>query len=192
MKGRRHTLGLQRDQTENNRERFIPPPLYGFTILVSRKGFPKAGVREMLDPSAELAYRLEAWLMESIDPKLRPIIGAYIEQRKISTFLKKASEEGDETLLNTLVDPNKKRAAYKSGPRVEMLIETLTSDGTVTAACERIVQPENSQMGLVTLLKEFMDLLNVMTTDHEATKRNIPGMPDSFMEPKPRLMDLDD
>ncbi|DAC22361.1 MAG TPA: hypothetical protein D7H91_02695, partial [Candidatus Poseidoniales archaeon] len=95
-------------------------------------------------------------------------------------------------LLNTLVNPNKKRAAHKSGPRVEMLIETLTSDGTVTAACERIVQPENSQMGLVTLLKEFMDLLSVMTTDHEATKRNIPGMPDSFMEPRPRLMDLDD
>ena len=192
MKGRRHTLGLQRDRTENNRERFIPPPLYGFTLLVSRKGFPKDNVRNMLDPSAELAYRLEASLMESIDPKLRPIVGAYIEQRKISTLLKKASEEGDETLLDTLVNPNKNRAAYKSGPRVEMLIETLTSDGTVTAACERIVQPENSQMGLVTLLKEFMDLLSVMTTDHEATRRNIPGMPDSFMEPKPRLMDLDE
>ena len=192
MKGRRHTLGRQRDRTENNRERFIPPPLYGFTLLVSRKGFPKDNVRNMLDPSAELAYRLEAWLVESIDPKLRPIIGAYIEQRKISTLLKKAGEEGDETLLDTLVNPNKNRAAYKSGPRVEMLIETLTSDGTVTAACERIVQPANSQMGLVTLLKEFMDLLNVMTTDHEATRRNIPGMPDSFMEPRPRLMDSDE
>jgi len=192
MKGRRHTLGLQRDQTESNRERFIPPPLHGFTLLVSRKGFPKNSVRNMLDPSAELAYRLEASLMESIDPKLKPIVGAYIEQRKISTLLKKASEAGDETLLDTLVDPNKKRAAHKSGPRVEMLIETLTSDGTVTAACERIVQPENSQMGLVTLLREFMDLLAVMTTDHEETKRNIPGMPASFMEPRPRLMDLDD
>ena len=190
MKGRRHTLGLQRDRTENNRERFIPPPLHGFTLLVGRQGFPKASIKEMLDPSAELAYRLEATLLESLSPELQPIVGAYIEQRKISTFLKKASEEGDEILLTSLVDPNKKKGVYHSGPRVEMLIETLNPDGTVTAACERIVQPENSHMGMVNLLKEFMDLLNVMTTDHEASKRNILGMPESFMQPSPRLMDL--
>lgn len=191
MKGRRHTLGLQRDQTENNRERFIPPPLHGFTLLVGRQGFPKASIKEMLDPSAELAYRLEATLLESLSPELQPIVGAYVEQRKISTFLKKASEEGDETLLTSLVDPNKKRGVYRSGPRVEMLIETLNPEGTVTAACERIVLPENSHMGMVNLLKEFMDLLKVMTTDHEGSKRNIRGMPESFMEPSPRLMDLD-
>lgn len=191
MKGRRHTLGLQRDQTESNRERFIPPPLHGFTLLVGRQGFPKASIKEMLDPSAELAFRLEATLLESLSPALRPIVGAYIEQRKISTFLKKASEEGDETLLTSLVDPNKKRGVFRSGPRVEMLIETLSPDGTVTAACERIVQPENSHMGMVNLLKEFMDLLGVMTTDHEGTKRNIPGMPESFMQPSPRLMELE-
>ena len=55
-----------------------------------------------------------------------------------------------------------------------------------------MVLPENSHMGMVNLLKEFMELLDVMTTDHEATKRNVRGMPDSFMEPKPRLMNLDD
>ena len=91
MKGRRHTLGLQRDQTETNRERFIPPPLHGFTLLVTRQGFPKASIVEMLDPSAELAYRLETAILESLDPSLRPIVGAYVEQRKISTFLKKAT-----------------------------------------------------------------------------------------------------
>ena len=192
MKGRRHTLGLQRNQNESNRERFIPPPLHGFTLLVGRRGFPKTSIKEMLDPSAELAYRLEAALLESLDPSLRPIVGAYIEQRKISTILKKATEEGDEALLNSLVDPNKKRGAYKSGPRVEMMIEVLNAEGTVTAACERMVMPENSHMGMVNLLKEFMDLLNVMTTEHEATKRNIRGMPDSFMEPRPGLMNLDD
>jgi len=192
MKGRRHTLGLQRDQTESNRERFIPPPLHGFTLLVTRRGFPKSNISDMLDPSAELAYRLETALLESLDPSLRPIVGAYIEQRKISTFLKKATKEGDEALLTSLVDPNKKRGVFKAGPRVEMLIETLNPSGTITAACERLVQPENSHLGMVNLLKEFMELLSVMTTDHEGTKRNILGMPPSFMEPSPRLMDLYD
>ena len=49
MKGRRHTLGLQRNQNESNRERFIPPPLHGFTLLVGRRGFPKTSIKEMLD-----------------------------------------------------------------------------------------------------------------------------------------------
>ena len=72
MKGRRHTLGLQRDQTESNRERFIPPPLHGFTLLVTRQGFPKASIANLLDPSAELAYRLEAALLSIFIRKCLP------------------------------------------------------------------------------------------------------------------------
>ena len=192
MKSRRHTLGLQRDQSESNRERFLPPPLHGFTLLVARDGFPKASIKEMIDPSAELAYRLESAMLESLDPSLHPIIGLYVEQRKISTFLKKANQEGDETLLTSLVDPNKKKGVYKSGPRVEMLIETLNPQGTVTAACERIVLPENSHVGMVNLLKEFMELFTIMTSDHEATNRRMPGMPADFNDAKPRLMNMDE
>ena len=190
MKSRRHTLGLQRDQSESERERFVPPPLHGFTLLVARHGFPKGSLREMVDPSAELAYRLESAMLESLDPVYHPITGMYVEQRKISTFLKKATNEGDETLLNTLVDPNKKKGVYKAGPRVELLIETLNPSGTVTAACERIVLPEDSHVGMVNLLREFMELVNLMTSEHESTKRNIPGLPASFSEPRPAMMRL--
>lgn len=192
MKSRRHTLGLQRDQSESDRERFVPPPLHGFTLLVAREGFPKASIREMVDPSAELAYRLEIAMLESLDPELHSITGMFVEQRKITTFLKKANEEGDETLLNTLVDPNKKKGVYKGGPRVELLIETLNPSGTVTAACERIVLPEDSHVGMVNLLREFMELVNLMTTEHEGTKRSIPGLPAWFSEPRPALMRLNE
>jgi porphobilinogen deaminase len=192
MKSRRHTLGLQRDQSENERERFVPPPLHGFTLLVGREGFPRATLKEMVDSTAELAYRLETAMLESLDPSLHPITGIFVEQRKMTTFLKKAQEEGDETLMLSLVDPNKKKGVYKSGPRVEMLIETLNPRGTVTASAERIVLPENSHIGMVNLLREFMELLTVMTTDHEGSKRTIHGMPPGFNDPSPRLMDLND
>lgn len=192
MKSRRHTLGLQRDQSESQRERFVPPPLHGFTLLVARHGFPKATLKEMVDPTAELAYRLETAMLESLDPSLHLITGLFVEQRKMTTFLKKAQEEGDETLMTSLVDPNKAKGVYKSGPRVEMLIETLNPQGTVTAACERIVLPENSHTGMVNLLREFMELLTIMTTDHEGSKRTVPGMPPGFNDPSPRLMDLND
>ena len=131
-------------------------------------------------------------MLESLDPSLHGITGMYVEQRKVSTFIKKANEEGDETLINTLVDPNKKRGVYKKGPRVEMIIETLNPSGTVTAACERIALPENSHLNMVNLLREFMELVTLMTTDHEATKRSTPGMPESFNEAKPSLMKLND
>ncbi|MGB1587454.1 MAG: hypothetical protein ACPHJD_01420 [Poseidonia sp.] len=192
MKSRRHTLGLQRDQSENERERFVPPPLHGFTLLVGREGFPRATLKEMVDSTAELAYRLETAMLESLDPSLHPITGIFVEQRKMTTFLKKAQEEGDETLMLSLVDPNKKKGVYKSGPRVEMLIETLNPRGTVTASAERIVLPENSHIGMVNLLREFMELLTVMTTAHEGSKRTIHGMPPGFNDPSPRLMDLND
>ena len=192
MKSRRHTLGLQRDPSEDHRERFIPPPLHGFTLLVARDGFPKGNLADMTDPSAELAYRMEHAIINGIDPHLRDLVGAYVEQRKISTFLKNASDQGDETMLNTLVDPNKKRGAYRGGPRVEMLIETLNSSGTVTAACERIVLPENSHIGMVNLLKEFMELLTIMTREHETSLRRIPGMPEGYHEAKQGLLDLDE
>jgi len=183
---------LQRDPSEDHRERFIPPPLHGFTLLVARDGFPKGNLADMTDPSAELAYRMEHAIINGLDPNLRDLVGAYVEQRKISTFLKNASDQGDETMLNTLVDPNKKRGAYRGGPRVEMLIETLNSSGTVTAACERIVLPENSHIGMVNLLKEFMELLTIMTREHETSLRRIPGMPEGYHEAKPGLLDLDE
>jgi len=36
IRSRRHTLGLQREQPKGLRERFIPPPMHGFTLLVGR------------------------------------------------------------------------------------------------------------------------------------------------------------
>lgn len=192
MKSRRHTLGLQRDQSESERERFIPPPLHGFTLLVAREGFPKAELKDMIDPSAELAYRLELTMLQSLDPTLHAITGMFVEQRKISTFLKKATDEGDETMLNSLVDPNKKRGVYKSGPRVELIVETLSPDGKRTASCERIVLPEDSHVGMVNLLREFMELVTIMTTAHEGSKRTVPGLPTSMSEPSPALMKLNE
>jgi len=50
--------------------------------------------------------------------------------------------------------------------------------------------PEDSHVGMVNLLREFMELVNLMTTEHDSTKRNIPGLPDSFSEPRPAMMRL--
>jgi hypothetical protein len=191
MKSRRHTLGLQRDPTEQERERFVPPPLHGFALLVTRHGFPTKTLAEMADPSAYLAWRMESSMLESMDQDMQGLVGIYVEQRKLRTILKSAKNEGDEMVLDALVDPedpNKK--VLRGGPRLEFMIETLSPEGTVTASCHRIVATEDGHMGMVNVLKEFTQLVALMTTDHEAMKRGVPGMPPAFMEPSPRMLTL--
>ena len=190
FKSRRHTLGLQRNDVNQNRERFIPPPLHGFTLLVGRKGFPSGTISAMLDPSALLAYRLEKTIMESLDPVLHHRVGVHVEQRKISTILKEATQLGDESTKESLLDPDMK--ALKGGPRVEMMIETLNPSGSITAATERVVLPENSHIGMVNLLREFLNLVTMMSTDHEELKRSIPGLPPKFSQASSRMMDYDE
>ena len=190
FKSRRHTLGLQRNDSDQNRERFIPPPLHGFTLLVARKGFVGSNISAMLDPSAFLAYRLENAIMDSLDPVLHERVGVHVEQRKISTILREATRIGDESTQESMLNPEGK--AVKGGPRVELMIETLNPSGSITAACERVVLPENSHIGMVNLLREFLNLVTMMSTDHEELKRTIPGMPAEFSESSLRMMDYDE
>ena len=193
MKSRRHTLGLQRDPTEQDRERFVPPPLHGFALLVTRQGFPAKTLADMADPSAYLAWRLESSMLESMDSDMTELVGIHVEQRKLRTILKSAKNEGDEMVLDALVDPeHPNRKVLRGGPRLEFMIETLSPDGAVTASCHRIVASEDGHMGMVNVLKEFTQLLAMMTTDHEAMKRGVPGMPQTFMDPAPRMLSLQD
>lgn len=87
---RRHTLGMQRENPEQEFERFsfIPPPLGGFTILVSRDGFPNSSIYFLNDQAAELCYEVENSIYESLSDKLKPISGIYVEQKKLATILR--------------------------------------------------------------------------------------------------------
>ena len=54
-KPRRHTLGMQRK--DDARSRFIPIPLEGYTILLTRKDFPASRFSKVIDMGAALAFR---------------------------------------------------------------------------------------------------------------------------------------
>ena len=104
--------------------------------------------------------------------------------------MKEATQLGDESTKESLLDPDMK--ALKGGPRVEMMIETLNPSGSITAATERVVLPENSHIGMVNLLREFLNLVTMMSTDHEELKRSIPGLPPTFSQASSRMMDYDE
>ena len=87
---RRHTLGMQRENPEQEFERFsfIPPPLGGFTVLVSRNGFPTAIINNLNDTAAQLCYEVENSIYESLSNELKQISGLFVEQKKLTTILK--------------------------------------------------------------------------------------------------------
>ena len=188
FKARRHTLGLQRENPE--RARFIPPALNGFTLLVARSGFPTARLHDMVDPSSFICYRMEVSIQESLPENLQEITGILVEQRKISTIIREAKRTQDEQTLAAIVNPEKK--VKVGGNRLELKIETLNRDGTVTAAAERVCPIEDSHMGMVALLREFNLLLSAMMQEHEEVLRAYEGLPEEYKEARSALLDLDE
>jgi len=185
-KARRHTLGLQRDNPE--RTHFVPPPLHGFTLLVARNGFKSASVQPMCDNGAYIAHRMEVAFLASIPEELHPITGIFVEQRKIAAILREANRSKDEhTLESVLGVDNRIKVA---GQRLEMRIETLNHQGTVTAGAERVCPVEESHMGMVSVLREFQILLELMQSEHEEIPRLHIGLPEDFTDARPALLDL--
>jgi hypothetical protein len=186
FKARRHTLGLQRENPE--RTHFIPPPLYGFTLLVAREGFPSATVQPMCDNGAFIAHRMEVAFLASIPEALHPITGIFVEQRKVAAILREANRSNDEQTLEGVLDIDAKIKI--PGPRLEMRIETLNHFGTVTAGAERVCPVEESHMGMVNVLREFQILLDMMQSEHEEIPRTHIGLSEEFMMARPALLDL--
>jgi hypothetical protein len=183
-KARRHTLGLQKGSPE--RSHFVPPPLNGFTLIVGRVGFPKKRVEHILDPPAEFAYRIESALLDSIPSDLVELTGIHVEQRGIGTILREAKRNNDDWTMSAMIDTEKK--VRESGTRVEMIIETLSVDGKVSACAEQVGPIEKHRIAMVNLLQEWGSVLTTLTSEHQATNRKIRNMPDEFHEERPAMM----
>ena len=187
FKARRHTLGLQRENPE--RTHFVPPPLHGFTLLVARNGFPSESVQVMCDNGAFISHRMEVAFLASIPEELHGITGIFVEQRKISAILREANRSNDEQTLDGVLNIDKR--VKDPSPRLEMRIETLNHHGTVTAGAERVCPVEESHMGMVNVLKEFQNLLDMMLSEHEEIPRQHIGLDEEFSMARPPLLNLE-
>ncbi len=180
IKSRRHTLGLQRG--ESGRQRFLPPPWQGFTLLMARPGFPLDIIIKDLDESAYLAFSLESILFSGIDENIRTYIGLYVGQRQIGTVLREFDSEEDIHSLSELTDGDGKPRSSK--PRVELMLEVLNHDGSVTISVERIAPHDVAGEAAIRILQTFTDLVEIATMDHPASPRH--------GDARPPMMNLDD
>ncbi|MBJ23175.1 MAG: hypothetical protein CMB64_00755 [Euryarchaeota archaeon] len=137
-KGRRRSLGMQIGNTPS-RQRFIPPPLRGFSVLISRSGFPSSIFEDLDDSQARICFGVESRLYLDIDSE--ELVGINASIRRISTISKTLSEEGgltldilDEKLLNLeRFDDSLKDVDQM----VEVIIETLDDSGKITCSLEK-------------------------------------------------------
>ena len=175
-RARRHTLGMQRQ--DDTRSRFIPVPLEGYTVLLTRDDFPISRFSKVIDAGAALSLRLEMTILDSIDENMLDKIGLMVEQRKVRTILTDVGNRGRtlgfENPLNewkTFTSVSQTQGPKDSDPRIDIILETVSKDGMVTTSVERIFPLEESHSGAHNLVFNWNQLLMVMREIPEADKR---------------------
>ena len=206
---RRHTLGMQREKPSQEFERstFIPPPLEGFTILVSRKGFPNSVVKRLNDTTAEICYGVENSIFESISDNLKDICGIFVEQKKLSTILKQYVKLIDDSYAlkigESYLIPSKKKTRdlrtkwnpsknIIQGPRICIYFELLGKNSNVSLELVRIepLMDNRYERGKNVLIQEIKFLVELLQQDHDELKRMIHGLPDEYRLGRSGLLEL--
>ncbi len=137
-KGRRHTLGMQ-IETSESRQRFIPPPLRGFSLLISRNGFPHSIFEEFTDEHSMTSYRIESKLLSELEKD--ELLGIHVFIRRLSTIMKSLDNEGGLTsaILEEKLDFIEKNddAIKKSMQMIEIIMEKVDEKGQFTLSLEK-------------------------------------------------------
>ena len=175
-KPRRHTLGVQRQ--DDSRSRFIPVPLEGYTILLTRKDFPASRFSAVIDMGAALSLRLELTVLDSIEDGLKDKIGLIIEQRKVRSIMQDVGNRGksigSENPLKewkTFSGADNTQGPKDSDPRLDVILETISVDGSVTTSVERVFPIEESHSGIQTLVVNWQHILKIARETPEEEKR---------------------
>ena len=206
---RRHTLGMQREKPSQEFERstFISPPLEGFTVLISREGFPDSVVKNLNDNTAETCYAVENAIFESLSDDLKDICGIFVEQKKLSTILKQYVKLIDDSYAlkigeNYLIPSKKKTRDLRTkwnpsrdiiqGPRICIYFELLSKNSNVSLELVRIepIMENRYERGKNVLIQEIKFLVELLQQDHDELKRLISGLPDEYRFARPGLLEL--
>ena len=175
-RARRHTLGIQRQ--DDTRSRYIPVPLEGYTVLLTREDFPISRFSKVMDAGAALSLRLEMTILDSIEENMLDKIGLIVEQRKVRTILTDVGNRGRTlgfenplTEWKTFTSVSESHGPKDSDPRIDIILETISKDGMVTTSVERIFPLEESHSGAHNLVFNWNQILMVMREVPEADKR---------------------
>lgn len=174
---RRHAL--MTDPRKGDAMRFLPSPLQGLTLLISRHGFPRSIAERIGDAEGMTAWTCERILLGGLDPALRDRAGMIVRHRQIASLLSQAEEEKDLLRSTSLLDGE--GDVIDPTPMVEILLETLDRRGGRTLLLERLCGKEDVSTSTRLLLNEWRTMLAAVTSPHEEDIRLGPARP-AFLE----------
>ena len=164
-KGRRHTLGMRIDNDES-KYRFIPPPLRGFSLLISRIGFPKKIFEALNDEQSMISFNVESKLFLELDKD--NLLGLNVSIRKISTIARSLNEEGgliSDIIFEKLIALEKSDELKGSIQMVEIIMETLSENGKKTFSLEKKYLPDDDEYRILRILVEEWNKIIELTND---------------------------
>ncbi len=162
-KGRRHTLGMQIGN-DSSRQRFIPPPLRGFSLLISRVGFPHSILKDINDEQSMISFRVESKLFLELGKD--DLLGLNASIRRISTISKTLLEEGgiiSDILEEKISDIEKfDENSEKPAQMVEVILETLDDKGQITYSLEKKYVPNDDEYRILKIcLDEWNSIIEL-------------------------------
>ncbi len=169
---RRHKLMTD---SRDDASRFLPSPLNGLTLLISRKGFPKSLSDRIGDAESLTAWTSEQIILNHIDQQIHDKIGMIVRHRQIPSLLNQAEEEKDLLRSTSLLDAEGEISDISS--LVEILIEIVGRTGERTLLLEKLVEKENVETYARLLIPEWEEMLNLVTIEHEDDIRLGPARP---------------
>lgn len=168
IRTRRHTLGMQRGDA--SRQRFVPPPWQGYTMILARQYFPLQHITEFLDEGTYRSFQLESVLVAGIPPEQQNYIGVNISQRKIATILKEMEDKSEQQLSHELVDLDDDIISGK--PRIEVVLELVGVNGSSTVSIERVAPMDDATTVMIRkMLVEWKYLMDITVSDNPAHPR---------------------
>jgi hypothetical protein len=158
----RHTLGMQRNQRD--RAHFIPPTFSGFTLLLSRTGFPSGQLTEMHDRVSKSALKTEYNLWDGISHENRNLIAIHAEQRGVGAILREAEQNEDLPLQESLLDIEGR--VMTGGTRIEIRMETVSANGWRTVGLERTAPLDFAYEESIRMIVEWKNLMEVVSEQY--------------------------
>jgi len=169
---RRHMLMTD---SRDDSARFLPSPLHGLTLLISRKGFPKSLAERIGDAESLTAWACEQVILDNIDPEIVDRVGMIVRHRQIASLLNQAEVEKDLLRSTSLLDGE--GDLIDTASMVEILIEVVGRSGERTLLIERLVDKEDAVTHARLLVTEWENMLEAVTTEHAEDIRLGPARP---------------
>ena len=152
---RRHTLISQ--PKVRGAPHFIPPPYSDLIAIICRSGFPNALSSKLTESEGNTVLWVQSRIMGSLDPSLRDRVGLEVRHRQVGAILRQAEENRDLVLEQACHDPDGE--IYHDEVRVEVRLETLSSDGRKTVSLERLVAMSEYQRAIVALMIDWENMV---------------------------------